>query len=553
MRAKIITLVFSLFSFLIVNGLHAQKKLTAAEWQHDLKFIQETVHKDYAHLFKKVTVEKFDSEVEKLYKEIPNLEDHEVFTGFARIISLFQYGHTDIGFGGGVVPYHKLPINLYQFNDGVYIEGVHKDYAKVLGAKVIRIEDTPIDEALRLIRPTVPAENDQYFKAFGINYLVIPELLHGQRIIKSLNQNVTFTLEKNGQTFEQTFTSTAPDLMKKQYSLMRHEGEWLSAREQGNTPYYLKNLDKIYYYEYIPEKKTVYVRQSQVQDDPSADIPTFYAEVFDFIDKNDVEKLVIDVRLNGGGNNYKNKPVIAGIMASRKINKPGSLFVIIGRRTFSACQNLVNELDNYTNAIFVGEPTSENINFYGDNRMVRLPNSKYPIHLSFAWWQDKPQWENADWKAPHLAVDMSFKEYSTNQDPVLATILDFSNTNFQLDPMGYLTDLFLKQEYALVKTEAARFVNDPVYQFVDFEDQFNSAGYRLMGQEQFEGAIFVLEMNTKLFPKSANVWDSLGEVHMKSKNFEKAKEFYNKAIALDPSGPTGDNARNMLLEMDKKE
>jgi len=551
MRAKLTTFVFTIFSFLIVTGLHAQKKLTAAEWQHDLKFIQETVHKDYAHLFKKVTATKFDSEVEKLYKEIPNLKDHEVMVGLSRIISLFQYGHTRFGFRGGVVPYHKLPFNLYHFNDGVYIEGTHKDHSVALGAKVIRIENTSIDEALKLVRPVVPVENDQYFKAFGINYLAIPEVLHAQRIIPSLNQTVTLTLEKNGRTFEHSFTSMAPDVMKLNYSLMRQEGEWLSAREQGNTPYYLKNLDKIYYYEYIPEKKTVYVRQSQVQDDPSADIPTFYAEVFDFIDKNDVEKLVIDVRLNGGGNNYKNKPVVAGIMASPKINKPGSLFVIIGRRTFSACQNLINEFDNYTNVIFVGEPSAENINFYGDNRSITLPNSKHSMRLSFAWWQDKPQWENADWTEPHMAVDMSFEEYKTNQDPVLDTILDFDNTNFLLDPMGYLRDLFTKQEYALVKTEAKRLVNDPSYSFVDFESEFNNAGYRLMGQQEFQGAIFVLEMNTELFPKSANAWDSLGEAHMKSKSFVKAKEYYNKAIALDPKGPTGDNARNMLSQMDK--
>lgn len=551
MRAKLIAFAFSLFTFLTITGLHAQKKLTASQWQHDLKFIQETVHQDYAHLFKKVTAEKFDSEVEKLYKEIPNLKDHEVMVGLSRIISLFQYGHTNFGFRGGVVPYHKLPFNLYHFNDGVYIEGTHSDHSIALGAKVISIEGTPIEEALQRVRPVVPVENDQYFKAFGINYLAIPEVLHAQRIIPSLSQTVTLQLEKEGRTFEHIFTSLSPDVMKLQYSLMRNEGEWLSARKQANTPYYLKNLDKIYYYEYIPEKKTVYVRQSQVQDDPSADIPTFYAEVFDFIDKNDVEKLVIDVRLNGGGNNYKNKPVVAGIMASPKINKPGSLFVIIGRRTFSACQNLINEFDNYTNAIFVGEPSAENVNFYGDNRTVTLPNSKYNIRLSFAWWQDKPQWENADWQAPHLAVDMSFEEYSNNQDPVLDTVLNFDQANFLLDPMGYLTNLFMKQEYALVQTEAIRLVNDPTYNFVNFESEFNNAGYRLLGQQQFDGAIFVLEMNTKLFPKSANAWDSLGEAHFKSKNFEKAKEYYNKAIVLDPNGPTGDNARNMLLQMDK--
>jgi C-terminal processing protease CtpA/Prc len=68
------------------------------------------------------------------------------------------------------------------------------------------------------------------------------------------------------------------------------------------------------------------VRQSQVQDDPVENLPTFYKKVFDFIDKNDVERLVLDVRLNGGGNNYKNKPIIHGIIESQKINKPGKAF-----------------------------------------------------------------------------------------------------------------------------------------------------------------------------------------------------------------------------------
>ena len=107
--------------------------------------------------------------------------------GFARIVSLFKYGHTDIGFKGSV-KYHKLPINLYHFNDGVYIEGAHKDHAKAVGAKLLKIEEMPINEALVALRPAVPAENDQYFKAYGLNYLIIPEVLHGQRIIQNYLQ-----------------------------------------------------------------------------------------------------------------------------------------------------------------------------------------------------------------------------------------------------------------------------------------------------------------------------------------------------------------------------
>ncbi|MBT8271952.1 MAG: hypothetical protein KJO25_07905, partial [Bacteroidia bacterium] len=333
-------------------------------------------------------------------------------------------------------------------------------------------------------------------------------------------------------------------------SLVKQDGDWLEARKQDETPHYLKHLDKIYYYDYLPEHKTVYVRQSQIQDDQSEDIPTFYAGVFDFIENNDVDKLVIDVRLNGGGNNYKNKPVVTGIIETEKINQVGKLFVLIGRRTFSACQNLINELDNYTNVIFVGEPSSENINFYGDNNRVQLPNSKIPAYLSFAWWQDKPQWEGGDWTSPHMFVDMSFEEYRTNQDPVLQAALGFEGDDFVIDPMEYMTNLFLAGEMERLQKETIEMVNDPRYKFFDFETNLNEAGYRLLSNGQNQEAIFVFDFNTKLFPDSPNCWDSLAEGFWRAGNLEKAKELYNKAMAMDPGGPTAENARAMLEKID---
>ena len=529
----------------------AQTTLTAKQWQDDLKFLQETVHKDYSFLFKKTTKEAFDAEVEILYNNIPNLQEHEIVVGLARLVSSFKYGHTALRLRSGSVPFHQLPFNLYQFNDGVFIQGVHKDYQQALGAKIIAVSGVPIHDVLNAIYPVVPAENDQFFKAYAGLYLSSPEVLHAQGVIKEFSTTVEFTLEKEGKTFKQIFNSLPlGERVPTSYSLVKQEGEWLDAREQNNTPFYLKHLEKIYYYEYLPETKTVYVRQSQIQDDPSEDIPTFYNRVFDFIDKNDVERLVLDVRLNGGGNNYKNKPVITGIIKSEKINKVGNLFVIIGRRTFSACQNLVNELDNYTNAIFVGEPTSENVNFYGDNNRVELPNSKISAFLSFAWWQDKPQWEGDDWTAPHIAVDMSFEEYKTNQDPVLDAALSFSDDNYVLDPMAYMTNLFLAGKIEQLKTDIGKMIKDPKYRFFKFESEINRAGYQLLGSGQIQEAVFVFQMITEFFPESANAWDSLAEGYLKAGNKEKATEYYNKAIKMDPDGATGRNAREMLRTID---
>ena len=548
---KTLSTLLLAFCLVWIHASAQQPMLSADDWRSDLAFLQETVHKEYPFLFKKITAVQFDSAVNQLHQDIPRLQPHEIVAGLARIVASFQYGHTDIRWTGGVIKFHIIPVSLYWFNDGIHVEGIHKDYAQALGAKLLKVNGVPVEEALKAVRPLLPVENEQYFKAYVLDFLCIPEALHAQKVTQTLQNAITFTLEKDGKTFDQTFAAVESFRFPRKYSLIQPNADWLSSRDQSKTPFYLKNLDKIYYYEYLPETKTVYVRQSQIQDDPSDPIPAFYKRVFDFIEKNEVDRLVLDVRLNGGGNNYKNKAIVKGVVRS-KINQPGKFFVIIGRRTFSACQNLVNELDNYTEAVFVGEPTSENINFYGDNRQVVLPKSKIPVFLSFAWWQDKPQWEDGPWLAPHVAVDMSYEQYRTNQDPVLDAVYSFTGSNFVRNPIGHLEQLFNESKLDQVKSEAARMVKDSAYKFINFEKELNSRGYELLIRNQFQPALFVLQMNSELFPKSANAWDSLGEAYWKSEQKDKAIECYNKAINLDPNGPTGDHARNMLKEINKE-
>ena len=544
-----------LLSFVIGSSI-AQINITKEQWQEDLRFLQQTVHKDYSFLFKKTTAEQFDKEVALLFEQIPNLEEHQIIVGLAKIVSLFGYGHTAIWLRGGTdhsYGFHKMPYHVYQFSDGVYIQGVHKKYSKAIGARVLKIEDMPIEEALKAIKPTFPAENDQFFKGYGYRYLQIPEILHAQGIMDELKPTITLSLEKNGEVFNQTFEQVDAQ-SNVSYGFVQNNEDWLDIRNQDQTPLWLKNLDQIYYYEYLPKYKAVYVRQSQIQDDPKISIPDFYKEVFDFVEQNEVEKLILDVRLNGGGNNYKNKPIVTGIIRTEKINQSGKFFVILGRRTFSACQNLVNELDNYTNVVFVGEPTGENINFYGDTRKVELPNSKISARLSFAWWQDKPQWENGDGLAPHIATELSFEDYVNNNDPAIEAIWAYNFDSPIVDPMQHLTDLFTAGKMNQIKPEATRLINDPRYQHYPFEDQFNQAGYNLLNNGQIMPALFVLQMNNEFFPESANTWGSLAEAHWKAGQIDKAVSLYEKAIELDPNGPTGENAKKMLeqLKKDKK-
>ncbi|WP_299222553.1 S41 family peptidase [uncultured Aquimarina sp.] len=546
-------ILFTLHVFLFLQ-LSAQETLSATQWQEDLRFLQSTIHKDYSFLFVKTTKEDFDTEVETLYNDIANLQEHEIIVGISRLVSLFKYGHTYVSFHQKPFEFSQFPFNLYEFNDGIYIQGTHKNYPEAVGAKVIAVEGKPISEVLKAIEPTVEVENLQYFKAYGINNIRYPEVLHAQKLTKTLQNKVTLTLEKNGNQFIQSFTVLAKGERVPTHRGYVHQNEnWLDARDQSTTPLYLQKLDKVYFSEYLAKEKAMYVRHSRIRDEAGESTKDFYTRVFDEIETNDTEKLIIDLRLNGGGNNYLNKDVIKGLIKNEKINKIGKLFVIIGRRTFSACQNLVNEMDNYTNVIFVGEPTAENINFWGDNRPVKLPNSTIDISLSYLWWQDKPALENADWIAPSIPVTMSFDEYANNQDPVLEAALTFNVPDFKPRPMDYITSLYISGQSQKLTEELPKMIQDPLYAFCDFETELLKVGNMLLQSgrvPQIQASIQVCSMVLQLFPNSANGYKYLGESYMAAGETQKAKEVLQKAISLDTYGEIGKSAKEMLSEVD---
>lgn len=70
------------------------------------------------------------------------------------------------------------------------------------------------------------------------------------------------------------------------------------------------------------------------------------------------------------------------------------------------------------------------------------------------------------------------------------------------------------------------------YEIKTPESVVNQAGYTLMGQNQLEAAIAVLERNVRDFPESANVYDSMGDAYKANKELKKAADSYGKACSM---------------------
>ena len=71
----------------------------------------------------------------------------------------------------------------------------------------------------------------------------------------------------------------------------------------------------------------------------------------------------------------------------------------------------------------------------------------------------------------------------------------------------------------------------------------NMTGYSCINAGDPESAHAVLRLNTELFPRSANTWDSLGEAYMTKGDTERAIANYEKSLELNPDN---EGAKHML-------
>ena len=522
---------------------------TSAEWQSDLRQLQQIVHTKYSNLFYNIKAPNWDKAVDVFYNEIPGLEKVQVLAGFMKLVALFHIGHTQINsfglhHGASSLQLNRLPYQLYWFSDGVYILSAAKKYEQAVGGKVIKIGKLKTEDALAGIRPLVSFENEQGFKANSMFYLATPEFLKTQGINETSSE-VSITYLKDGKE-ETVLVSAETGLNSFSMTGLETPPGWTVAKKTAaEIPLWQKEPSSFRFMEYLPERKTLYVRHSVNLNDGEKTIAAFFTNVAGFIEKNDVQKLVLDIRTNGGGNNQLNKPMITSIIRSGKINQKGKFFCIIGRRTFSAAQNLVNELEKYTEVTFIGEPTSENVNFYGDTRTETLSNSKLQANLSWLWWQNLDPRDKRKATSPELAVDMSFAEYFNNEDPALKLIFNYENEK----PFAQiLADKITAGNKAEALNFAVEYKNDPKRRYVAdrLEADINREGYNKMQNNNIDLANALFEVNIKLFPESANAYDSYAECQLNMGNKDAALKYYQIAIEKDKDGATAENARKAI-------
>ena len=348
--------------------------------------------------------------------KIPNLTDDGALVEIVRLAAMPSWNGRDGH--SGIFPFtpgsgtHEYPVRWWRFSDGLVITAARTPYEDLVGSRVVAIGGHRIEEVLPLVEPLTPRDNPSNLLAYSTLYLRVSELLAGLGVIDAAGPTTFRLVGRDGRERDVTI-----DPISAEEDVGWNSGE--PMRLPPTDALWLAKQGTPLWWEYLPESRTLFIQQNEVM----GGIAGISADILARARQDDVARVVLDLRHNGGGDNTTFLP-LKETLGDPAINQPGHLYVMIGRITFSAAANLATDLEGETAATFAGEAMGGSPNLCGDARPRELPYGHQTVYMASRYHERSTPDDLRITIEPEIHADLSSADYFAGRDPVLQAILD---------------------------------------------------------------------------------------------------------------------------------
>jgi hypothetical protein len=378
----------------------------------DVRKLADEMERIHPNLFHSVPRERFRGVVDALLAELPTLERDELLVEILRIVAMTGERDGHMGLFPLVDhprPLHLAPVRVWVFPDGMYVVA-SPQRPDLVGAKLVAIEGTPVDEVARFVRPLVTRDNESSLILRLPELMITGEILHGLGLSDGADE-VQLTLERpSGSRID----ATLPTLSGPTYwGLLEHV--WAPPPPPGvRTPLWLRNQERGHWFAKLAKGRVVYAAYMH-----TTSSSTFADALLRRARNPKVKRIVLDVRVNGGGDNTAYRPLL-DVLRSRFVNRPGRLVLLTGRVTFSAAGNFAAEVEARTRARIVGEAPGGSPHNYGDSVEVALESLGWTVHVPPQYVEVLGRTDERASLTPDVAVEIGAADHFAGRDPVLA-------------------------------------------------------------------------------------------------------------------------------------
>jgi len=339
--------------------------LTGTQWREDIRFLFEELRRRHRDLFHHTPEPRYRAGIENLCARCGEMESWRVIAGIQHVVALAGDGHTFL-FAKGL--YRSYPFETAWFGDEIRVVRTAPEYGWLLGSRIERLDGLgPRAIARRLDRVIPQAETPWYVLGQRPDRLRRAELLAALGVAKSPDR---ITLE----------ATSATSVHSEHVIEAMSGGKADDGLAHALGPRLPDLPDRGFAWRRLENGSVVHLNFRGYEN-----LPQLAARFFADLHGAPPRVLVIDLRENSGGNyTLPREHIIAPLQEMPALNRAGRLFVLIGRKTFSAAMTNATDFRRETEALLVGEPAGARPNGYQELQTFTLPNSGLKVGCSTA-------------------------------------------------------------------------------------------------------------------------------------------------------------------------
>jgi hypothetical protein len=365
----------------------------------------------------------------------------------SRMVALADNGHSRVHPGPLSRSLARLPCRFYRFADGFHVLRARPACTELLGAKLVALDDRPIDEVAQRMYEYFGGPRNHYDQFAAVFFLESPPLLHAAGLAQSPERLRLRARLRDGSERELTITADAPDGdAPRAYSdsylspqrIEREAADWAALLPvDAPLPLFLRDYATPFQSAPLDGGSIHYVQLRSNSDEPGHPIGEFLQSVEREIVAARPRAILLDLRLDQGGNLLETTAFMRRL--ATLTDSIDRVYVLTGAWTFSAgIVNLALLKEHAGGKLrVIGEPVGDRVRFWAEGGTLQLPNSKLAIgyatglhdYAQSCFGQAGCFWilwlyptRVASFE-PDLRVDYTFDDYVHLRDPVLDAAL----------------------------------------------------------------------------------------------------------------------------------
>ncbi|WP_458120829.1 hypothetical protein [Paenibacillus sp. Z6-24] len=388
---------------ILIPYLHWQQR-----WKEDLTTLREQyVHKDVHLNHHPDQAALFNQRIDALMKRLPYYypDNDRVKVSLLQTLAEVGHLHNSMDFSQTTI----LPFRLYWQNEKLYVTATSAPYRQVMYRELIEINGRPLAPLIRHLQTVIPHDQEQDLRALIPLYILISDVLHGLQWIDDGSAiSLTFS-GVNGSRIPLTVHPIPVSAAAHNLEPAAQSNSVLSEKKSPN--YSLASFTG---------KHALYLDYNTCIEDLNYPVNQLMLDMQDSIHNLDINRLIIDLRGNSGGDESLLNPLFATLQSIPQFHD--RIIVLVDRQTASSALLHAVTLHDELHAVTMGEPAMGSPNSPGDILPFPLPNSQITVYYC------TQEFRRAAYSVlkPDIPVQYTIEDMQQGNDPVLNTALHYT-------------------------------------------------------------------------------------------------------------------------------